>query len=356
MTKPFTYRDAGVDIDAGNEAVERIKRMLKGHPMKVPGGEAVGGIGGFGGCFRPILKGYKDPLLVGSTDGVGTKLLVALEYNRLETIGQDLVAMCVNDLVVGGARPLFFLDYIATAKLEPDQVETIVGSIQKACEESQCLLIGGETAEMPGMYAPGHTDLAGFAVGIVDSDKAIDGSSVAPGDIVLGLASSGLHSNGYSLVRKVIENTGWKPDEFLLECTEPLLDIVIKPTRLYVKPLLALYDALGTGNNGGVKSVAHITGGGLAEKIIRVIPETCAIMLERSRWPEPGIFRRIRDAAALSDAEMDRTFNRGIGCVVVVKRGDVSKAGKILEAAGEKVYEIGRIEARKGKGSRITIK
>lgn len=346
MTDPISYKDAGVDVDAGNEAVERIKRILKDRPKKVPGGEIIGGIGGFAGCFRPILEGYKDPLLVGATDGVGTKLLIALEHNRLESIGQDLVAMCVNDLIVGGARPLFFLDYLATAKLDPDQVETIVGSIQSACEESECLLIGGECAEMPGMYAPGHTDLAGFALGIVDSGKVIDGSTVKSGDAVIGIASSGLHSNGFSLVRKVIKKFGWKMDE-------TLLDMVLTPTKLYVKPLLALYDELGTGKDGEVKAVAHITGGGLTENIPRVIPDTCAVKLNRSSWTEPGIFLRIKDAAGLPDEEMDRTFNRGIGCVVVVGSENTNKAIEVLEKAGETVYRIGEILERSDDGRRI---
>ena len=232
MSDPLTYRDAGVDIDAGNEAVNRIRRILAGRPRKVPGGEVVGGIGGFAGCFRPFLAGYDDPLLVAATDSVGTKILIALEHNRLVGVGQDAVAMCVNDLVVAGVRPLFFLDYIGINKIDPDQIEGIVASIQRACEESECLLIGGEIAEMPAMYAPGHTDLAGFAVGIADAGKLIDGAAVRPGDIILGLASSGLHSNGFTLVRKLVEREGWKWDETLPECDAPLLETVLRPTKL----------------------------------------------------------------------------------------------------------------------------
>ncbi len=355
MTKPLTYRDSGVDINAGNEAVERIRRILKGRPNKVPGGEKVGGIGGFAGCFRPFLKDYKDPLLLGATDGVGTKLLIALEHNRLEGIGQDLVAMSVNDLVVTGARPLFFLDYLATAKLDPDQVEVIVASIQAACEESECLLIGGEMAEMPGMYAPGHTDLAGFAVGIVESKNVIDGSTVQPGDAILGIASSGLHSNGFSLVRKVIEHAGWQPDDILPECHEPLIYLILEPTRLYVKPLLALYEALGTGPEGSIKAAAHITGGGLVDNIARTLPDGCSARLVRSSWPEPRIFRRIQDAAGLPDNEMDRTFNRGIGYIVILGPKHLKKARGVLEEEGEEVYEIGEILERSTDSPAITI-
>jgi len=343
MSDPITYRDAGVDIDAGNEAVRRIKKMLSGSPRKVSGGEEIGGIGGFSGLFRPSLTGMTEPLLVASTDGVGTKLLLALEHNRLETIGQDLVAMCVNDVIVTGARPIIFLDYIATAKLEPDQIEIIVRSIQTACVECDCLLIGGECAEMPGMYAPGHTDLAGFAVGIVDRPKAIDGSTVKAGDAVLGLASSGLHSNGFSLVRKVIEQEGWKCDEKLAGCDTVMLDTVLEPTRLYVKPMLTLFEALGTGVKGGVKACAHITGGGLTENIPRVIPKGLGVLLKAGSWHEHAIFGLIKDAARLSSKEMYRTFNCGIGFVAVVAPKDVEVAVAVLEESGEKVFGIGEI-------------
>jgi phosphoribosylformylglycinamidine cyclo-ligase len=356
MSEPITYKDAGVDIDAGNEAVERIKKVLKGTPRKVVGGEEVGGIGGFSGLFRPFLRHYADPLLVSSTDGVGTKLLLALENNMLTGIGQDLVAMIVNDLVVTGARPLFFLDYIATGKLDPAQIETIIKSIQRACEESDCLLVGGECAEMPGMYAPGHTDLAGFGVGIVDRESIIDGTGLQSGDIVLGLASSGFHSNGFSLVRKVIERKSFPSNDIVLDVSgKTVLEQFLEPTRLYVKPLMALFTELGTGSHGSVKACAHVTGGGLIENPARVIPENLAIEIKRDSWPEPAVFQWLKAVADLPDHEMDRTFNRGIGFVVVVSNTRAQWAKEVLEKQGEKVYEIGRIIDRPKNAQRVTI-
>ena len=346
MSEKMTYRDAGVDIDAGNEAVNRIKRVLSGRPRKAPGGEVVGGIGGFAGFFRPVLTGYKDPLLVGATDSVGTKILIALEHNHLEGIGQDCVAMCVNDLVVAGVRPIFFLDYIGINKVDPDQIEAIVASIQRACEESECVLIGGEIAEMPAMYAPGHTDLAGFAVGIVDAEGVIEGRDVRPGDVVLGLASSGLHSNGFTLARKLAERDQWKWNETIPGWDAPVLDTVLRPTKLYVKPLLKLFDTIGVGKEGGVKACAHITGGGLLENIPRVIPDGCAVRLKRDSWPEHPIFKWIQEAAGLPDEEMDRTFNRGIGCAVIVAASNAEKANSVLTKAGERVYRIGEVVER----------
>lgn len=342
----MTYRDAGVDIDAGDEAVRRIKNILSASARIVDGGEEVGGVGGFSGLFRPFIEGYEDPLLVASTDGVGTKLLLALEHKKLDGVGQDLVAMSVNDLIVCGARPLFFLDYIATAKLDPDEIETLVGSIQKACEESECLLIGGECAEMPGMYAPGHTDLAGFAVGMVDRSKAITGQYVKEGDVVLGLPSSGLHSNGFSLVRKVIEREGWKCDEKLPDCDEVLLDVILRPTRLYVKIMLKLMKALGTGSDGAINACAHITGGGLIENIPRVIPEHFGIRLHRHSWPEQTIFGMIQEAAKLGDEEMLKTFNCGIGYVLIVSAEAADKTEALLKDHGEKAYRIGEVIQR----------
>jgi phosphoribosylformylglycinamidine cyclo-ligase len=346
MSDPLTYRDAGVDIDAGNEAVKRIKRILGRSPRSVTGGAELGGVGGFSALFRPSLDGYTDPLLVSSTDGVGTKLLLALEHNRLDTIGQDLVAMCVNDLVVCGARPLFFLDYIATAKLDPEQIETIVGSIQSACEESDCLLVGGECAEMPGMYAPGHTDLAGFSVGIVDRPKVIDGTAVEPGDVVLGLASSGFHSNGFSLVRKVIERGGWKPDDCVPGSGENLIKTILKPTRLYVRSIISVCTALGIGKSGAIHACAHITGGGLTENLNRVIPESVSAEICRGSWPEPVVFQWVQSEANLPDVEMDRTFNRGIGMMLVVDKNKVEAVKSHLEGVGEQVYNIGVITKR----------
>lgn len=346
MSDPLTYKKAGVDIDAGNEAVNRIKKLISSRPRHVTGGEELGGIGGFSAFFRPFLHSYREPILVSSTDGVGTKLLIALETQKLGTIGQDLVAMCVNDIVVTGARPLFFLDYLATGKLDPAQVETIVRSIQEACEESDCLLVGGECAEMPGMYAPEHTDLAGFGVGIVEREKIIDGSNVEAGDIVLGLASSGLHSNGYSLVRKVIEKSGLGLSDNLPGTDIMLCDAVLKPTKLYVKPLLALYSALGTGKDGAVKACAHITGGGILENLARVIPNGLAAELKRESWVEPEVYRWIRKETDLPDSEMDRTFNRGVGCAVIISGTKLDEAKSLLTGLGETVYNIGIIVGR----------
>ncbi len=341
MTDPITYRDAGVDIDAGDEAVRRIKGILAGTPRKVAGGEEIGGIGGFSGLFKPYLEGMTEPLLVGSTDSVGTKILLALKHGILDGVGQDVVAMCVNDLIVCGARPIFFLDYIATNKLDPDQIEALVASIQRACEESDCLLIGGETAEMPAMYAPGHTDLAGFAIGIVDKPKVIDHSSVSAGDIVLGLASNGLHSNGFTLINKLIDLGKLSSDEASIKS-------MLAPTRLYVRSIVRLCEELGTGAE-GVKACAHITGGGLLENIARVIPDGLAAKLSRKSWKEHPLFGVVRDAAGLPDDEMDRTFNMGVGFVVVVPAANVNKAEVILGEAGEVVYRMGEItESREG--------
>jgi phosphoribosylformylglycinamidine cyclo-ligase len=287
----------------------------------------------------------EDPLLVASTDGVGTKLLLALEHKRLDGVGQDLVAMCVNDLIVCGARPLFFLDYIATAKLQPDEIETIVGSVNRACVESDCLLIGGECAEMPGMYAPGHTDLAGFAVGVVDRPKLIDGTEVKAGDVVLGLASSGLHSNGFSLVRKLIVEKGWQCDMTLPGCDEVFLDSVLEPTKLYVKTLMHLIGEIGTGAD-GIKACAHITGGGIIENIPRVIPDNLGVVIQKGSWHEHAIFGLIREGSQLSDEELYRTFNCGIGLAIVVGKEIADHAESLLYEYGEKVSRIGEIIAK----------
>jgi phosphoribosylformylglycinamidine cyclo-ligase len=357
MSEPLTYRDAGVDIDAGNEAVDRIKNILKGTPRKVAGGEEVGGIGGFSGLFRPFLRSYSDPLLVSSTDGVGTKLLLALKYDRMDWIGQDLVGMIVNDLIVVGARPLFFLDYIATAKLDPSQIAIIIRSIQKACEESDCLLVGGECAEMPGMYAPGHTDLAGFGVGMVDRDNVIDGTGVKVGDVVLGLPSSGFHSNGFSLVRKILEQTDFPLMDTSIEVGDKTsLESFLAPTRLYVRPMMKLIEILGAGQHGSIKACSHITGGGLIENPIRVIPKNTAIEFVRDSWPEPNVFKWIKEVANIEDSEMDRTFNRGIGFVIIVEQIRADLAKETLEKMGEKVYEIGRIVKRDPDKPQVIIK
>jgi phosphoribosylformylglycinamidine cyclo-ligase len=347
----LTYRDAGVNIDAGNEAVERIKKILKQSQRKVTGGEEVGGIGGFSGLFRPFLAGYRNPLLVASTDSVGTKILIAIKHKILDGIGQDCVAMCVNDIIVGGARPLFFLDYIGTGHLDPDEIEILVGSVHRACVESDCLLIGGEIAEISTMYDPGQTDLAGFVVGIVDSDRVIDGRDVKPGDILLGLASSGIHSNGFSLVRKLMEMGTWELDSPLPGCEPTLIRTILEPTKLYVRPLMKLIDELGA----GVKACAHITGGGLLENIPRSMPSELGVRIDHTTWTRQSIFYLIQECAHLPDDEMYRTFNCGIGFTIIVSPWDVERASRILEDAGEKVYKIGEVVIRKGDQSGVVI-
>ena len=301
-SKGLSYRDAGVDIDAGDDLVDRIKPLAK----KTMREGVLAGIGGFGALFE-LPKRYKEPVLVSGTDGVGTKLRLAFEWNRHDTIGQDLVAMSVNDILVQGAEPLFFLDYFACGKLTVDTAATVVGGIAKGCELAGCALIGGETAEMPGMYPPGEYDLAGFAVGAVEKSKIINGSTIVPGDVVLAIASSGAHSNGYSLVRKIIERAGAKPTDDLEGL--PLGDVVMAPTEIYVKPLLKLIDEL------NVKGMAHITGGGLVDNVPRVLPENIQAVLHRDSWQMPALFRWLQMKGGVADAEMVRVFNCGIGMV-----------------------------------------
>jgi phosphoribosylformylglycinamidine cyclo-ligase len=332
-SSPLTYRDAGVDIDAGDALVERIKPAAK-RTMRP---EVLAGIGGFGALFE-ISKKYRDPVLVSGTDGVGTKLKLAFKWDRHDTVGQDLVAMSVNDILVQGAEPLFFLDYFACGRLDVNTAATVIEGIAKGCEIAGCALIGGETAEMPSMYPDGEYDLAGFAVGAVEKADIIDGKSIRPGDLVLGLASSGAHSNGYSLIRKIIERAD--PDPALEIGGVPLVDAVMAPTRIYVKPLLALMRAL------PVKGMAHITGGGLTENIPRVLGEQLAAIIERKNWPLPPLFQWLQEQGQVADAEMHRVFNCGIGMVVIVDDADAGAAMQLLAAAGEKVYCIGRIEAR----------
>jgi phosphoribosylformylglycinamidine cyclo-ligase len=329
-----TYRDAGVDIDAGDALVEAIKPLTKATAR--PGSDA--GLGGFGALFDLKAAGFKDPILVATTDGVGTKLMIAIAANRHDTIGIDLVAMCVNDLVVQGAEPLFFLDYFATGKLNEAQAESTIAGIARACREVGCALIGGETAEMPGMYRKGDYDLAGFAVGAVERGQALDGSTVAAGDVVLGLASSGLHSNGFSLVRRVVETLGLAydaPAPFAPEAT--LAEALLVPTRLYVRGCRAALAA------GGVKAFAHITGGGLVENIPRVLPDGLAAELDTRAWSLPPVFRWLADAGRVPRAELARTFNCGVGMVAVVEPEAESRVSAALAAAGERVFPIGRI-------------
>ncbi len=333
----LSYRDAGVDIDAGDELVERIKPLAK----KTLREGVLGGIGGFGALFE-VPKRYKEPVLVSGTDGVGTKLRLAFDLNRHDTVGQDLVAMSVNDILVLGAESLFFLDYFACGKLDVDTAAAVVGGIAKGCELAGCALIGGETAEMPGMYPAGEYDLAGFAVGVVEKSKAIDGkATIAAGDVVLGLASSGAHSNGYSLVRKIIERS--KPDmNAKFDGERTLADVVMAPTRIYVKQVLATMEKV------NIKGMAHITGGGLLENVPRVLPENTVAELEKAAWPRPKLFDWMQAEGNVAENEMHRVFNCGIGLVVVVAAADADAAMAELKAQGEAVYRIGKIRARSG--------
>ena len=339
---PLSYRDAGVDIDAGDALVERIKPLAK----KTMREGVLAGIGGFGALFE-VPKRYKEPVLVSGTDGVGTKLKLAFHLNQHDTVGIDLVAMSVNDILVQGAEPLFFLDYFACGKLDVETAAQVVGGIATGCEMAGCALIGGETAEMPGMYPAGEYDLAGFAVGAVEKAKIIDGKSIVPGDVVLGLASSGAHSNGYSLVRKIIEraaSTGGGLDfnaaHFPDAQGRVLRDVLMAPTRIYVKPLLALMQSL------NVKGMAHITGGGLVENVPRVLQDHLTAVLQRDAWVMPPLFTWLQQHGNVADAEMHRVFNCGIGMVVVVASADADGAIAQLKAAGETVSRIGVIEAR----------
>jgi len=331
-TRSLTYRDAGVDIDAGDALVDRIK-PLAARTMR-PG--VLGGIGGFGALFEVPAK-YKEPVLVSGTDGVGTKLRLAFEWNRHDTVGIDLVAMSVNDILVQGAEPLFFLDYFACGKLAVDTAASVVGGIARGCELAGCALIGGETAEMPGMYPDGEYDLAGFAVGAVEKSRLIDGKSIAPGDVVLGLASSGAHSNGYSLVRKILERAGARPDQDFHG--RPLADAVMAPTRIYVKQVLAALAAHG----GAIKGLAHITGGGLVENVPRILPDGLQARLQRDAWHMPELFSWLQREGGVADAEMHRVFNCGIGMVLVVQAGQADAVAQALREQGETVSRIGEI-------------
>ncbi|WP_353201867.1 phosphoribosylformylglycinamidine cyclo-ligase [Polynucleobacter sp.] len=332
-SKGLSYRDAGVDIDAGDALVDRIKPLAK----KTMREGVLAGIGGFGALFE-LPKHYKEPVLVSGTDGVGTKLRLAFEWNRHDTIGQDLVAMSVNDILVQGAEPLFFLDYFACGKLTVDTAATVVGGIAKGCELSGCALIGGETAEMPGMYPPGEYDLAGFTVGAVEKSKIITGARIVPGDTILAIGSSGAHSNGYSLVRKIIERAGAKPSDDL--GGRPLGDVVMAPTEIYVKPLLKLITEI------DVKGMAHITGGGLVDNVPRVLPENTQAVLHRDSWQMPELFRWLQMKGGVADAEMVRVFNCGIGMVVIVSPDQADAAIKSLTTQGLKAWTVGEVVER----------
>jgi len=329
----LSYRDAGVDIDAGDALVEAIKPYAK-RTMRP---EVLTGLGGFGAMVE-ISKKYREPVLVAGTDGVGTKLKLAFQLNRHDTVGIDLVAMSVNDVLVQGAEPLFFLDYFGCGKLDVATATDVIKGVARGCELAGCALIGGETAEMPSMYPAGEYDLAGFAVGVVEKSAIIDGTAIVAGDAVLGLASSGAHSNGYSLIRAIIERV--KPDLQADFHGRPLAEVLLEPTRIYVKPLLALMQKM------KVKGLAHITGGGLVENIPRALPEGVSAVLRKSAWPMPPLFNWLQQHGGVAEAEMHRVFNCGIGMTVIVAEADADAAMRMLGEAGERVYRIGRIEAR----------
>jgi phosphoribosylformylglycinamidine cyclo-ligase len=321
MSKGLSYRDAGVDIDEGDALVEAIKPFAR----RTLRPEVLAGIGGFGALCE-IPKKYRQPVLVSGTDGVGTKLMLAFELKRHDTVGIDLVAMSVNDVLVQGAEPLFFLDYFACGKLDKETATQVVKGIARGCELSGCSLIGGETAEMPGMYPQGEYDLAGFCVGVVEKERIIDGRSIVPGDAILGLASSGPHSNGYSLIRKILQRAA--PPQFDL----------LEPTRIYVKPVLKLLESV------KLKGLAHITGGGLPGNVPRILPPGTRALIRKASWPQPPVFQWLQHAGKVAEEEMLRVFNCGIGMVVIVAAGEAKRAANELRAYGETVYEIGIVE------------
>jgi len=331
----LTYKDAGVSIEAGNALVKAIAPLAKATAR--PGADAE--LGGFGGFFDLKAAGYKDPLLVAANDGVGTKLKLAIELGKHDGVGIDLVAMCANDLIVQGAEPLFFLDYFATGKLDSGIAEAVVASIADGCRRAGCALIGGETAEMPGMYADGDYDLAGFCVGAVERGHELTGAAIAPGDVILGLASSGVHSNGFSLVRRLIADNKWKLDRPALFDQERLLgEALLQPTRIYVKSVLPLVRA------GQIKGLAHITGGGLVENIPRVLPDACHAIVDADSWPLPKLFAFLQAGGAIEPGELARTFNCGIGLVALVAADQADAVSAALREAGETVHRIGAIE------------
>ena len=331
---PLTYKEAGVDIDAGDQLVENIRPFAK-RTMRP---EVLGGIGGFGALVE-VSKKFQNPVMVSGTDGVGTKLKLAFHLNKHDTVGQDLVAMSVNDILVQGAEPIFFLDYFACGKLDVAIATDVVKGIAYGCELAGCALIGGETAEMPSMYPEGEYDLAGFAVGLIEKENIITGRSIHAGDIVLGLASSGAHSNGYSLIRKIIERSGI--DLRAADHKQLALDL-LAPTRIYVKPLLALMNA----HPGMVKGMAHITGGGLTENIPRVLPDQTTAVIAINSWVAPPVFAWLKEHGKITSAEMARTFNCGIGLVVIVTKEQAATAKTHLQASGENVFTIGHIRTR----------
>jgi phosphoribosylformylglycinamidine cyclo-ligase len=346
MTTKTTYKDAGVDIDTANEFVERIKSSIKTTARK----EVISGIGGFGGLFHLNSIDLKDPVLVSSTDGVGTKLRIAQLVDKHDTIGIDLVAMSVNDVVVQGAEPLFFLDYLATGKIELEKSVKIVEGITEGCRQAGCTLLGGETAEMPGFYKSGEYDLAGFCVGVVEMEKLINGSSVSVNDRVIGLASSGLHSNGFSLARKVLLEKGNLSVNDKVAGLDKTIGLeMLEPTRIYVKPLLNLF------KNFNIKGLVHITGGGFYDNIPRIIPQACRCVINKGSWHIPPIFDVIREIGDIEEKEMFRVFNMGIGMMIIVAEKESQDVLDRLEMLGEKAYLIGVIEKREDKQDQVYL-
>ena len=334
MTEKLTYKDAGVDIDAGNRSVELIKNSVRATYRP----EVLGDLGGFGGLFALNSGKYKEPVLVSGTDGVGTKLKLAFMLDKHDTIGQDAVAMCVNDILVQGAEPLFFLDYLAVGKLLPEQVADVVTGVAGACKESGCALIGGETAEMNGFYPEGEYDIAGFAVGVVEKSKLITSAKVKEGDVILGLPSSGVHSNGYSLVRRIVfDHKGFKGDEYMEELGKTIGEELLTPTRLYPKSCLPLIEKF------DIHGMVHITGGGFYENIPRALPEELAVEIDTSKWKMPAIFRLLQQWGNVDWPEMYRTFNMGIGMILIVSAEEAEAVKAHLQDADETVYEIGKV-------------
>ena len=336
MTKPISYSDAGVDIDAATRATDKIKELAR----RTFNERTLSEIGSFGGMFDGAFPNLSQPVLVASADGVGTKLKIAFATGVHNTVGRDLVNHCVNDILVQGARPLFFLDYVATGKLSPDVVASVVEGITNGCRENGCVLLGGETAEMPGFYQDGEYDIAGFIVGVVDRNKIIDGKTIAPGDVLLALPSAGLHTNGYSLARKLFfEVAGYKPDTHIPELGMTAGEALLLPHLSYLKPLDSLLD------EARIKGLAHITGGGLTDNIPRILPEGTAVKIRKDSWPIPPLFELMRELGNVSESEMYRTFNMGVGMVIVCSTNDAEAIASHLRTHGEAVYEIGNVVA-----------
>jgi len=346
MKGKTTYKDAGVDIDRANSFVEKIKPLVKQTSRR----EVMSGIGGFGGLFHLDIGKNKHPVLVSSTDGVGTKLKIAQMMNKHDTVGIDLVAMSVNDVVVQGAEPLFFLDYIAAGKIHVDTTVQIVKGVVRGCQEAGCALIGGETAEMPGFYKDDEYDLAGFCVGVVEAEKLIDGSEIRVGDRIVGIASSGLHSNGFSLARKVLFDGGaFQPDEQVEGLDQTIGMELLKPTRIYVKSVLNLI------KNFNIRGIVHITGGGFLDNIPRIVPGPCRVVIQKESWPIPPVFDLIRKTGKIDDQEMFRVFNMGIGMIIVVAEKEQTEIMERLEMLGEKAYSIGVIQKRENDQPAVSI-